>query len=172
MYKENNNLEEQIIQQTESGTDTINSLGLCLGASTVSIVHMERKRDIDQKIRKDSEIKPRIVKFSLHTHEGDPKQTLLAALKNFDLKSFYRGRQLPWISEYLYSLHEYSLTCRRQNICLIHDMDFLKQPTGPPLLSIHSFCEAVEGEIHRFLMHTYCLSPHLIFVPVCLKHIP
>lgn len=90
MYKENNNLEEQIIQQTESGTDTINSLGLCLGASTVSIVHMERKRDIDQKIRKDSEIKPRIVKFSLHTHEGDPKQTLLAALKNFDLKSFDR----------------------------------------------------------------------------------
>jgi len=33
---------------------------------------------------------PRIVKFSLHTHEGDPKQTLLAALKNFDLKSFDR----------------------------------------------------------------------------------
>jgi len=91
MYKENNNLEEQIIQQTEiSGADTINSLGLCLGASTVSIVHMERKRDVDQKIRKDSEIKPRIVKFSLHTHEGDPKQTLLAALKNFDLKSFDR----------------------------------------------------------------------------------
>jgi len=91
MYKENNNLEEQIIQQTEiSGADTINSLGLCLGASTVSIVHMERKRDVDQKIKKDSEIKPRIVKFSLHTHEGDPKQTLLAALKNFDLKSFDR----------------------------------------------------------------------------------
>lgn len=82
MYKENNNLEEQIIQRAEiSGTDTINSLGLCLGASTVSIVHMEIK---------NSEIKPRIVKFSLHPHEGNPKQTLLAALKNFDLKSFDR----------------------------------------------------------------------------------
>jgi hypothetical protein len=81
MYKENKNLEEQIIQQTESGTDTINSLGLCLGASTVSIVHMAMKK---------SENKPRIVKSSLHTHEGDPKQTLLAALKNFDLKSFDR----------------------------------------------------------------------------------
>jgi predicted CoA-substrate-specific enzyme activase len=82
MDKENNMLEEQIIQETEiAGTDTINSLGLCLGASTVSIVHMEIK---------NSENKPRIVKFSLHTHEGDPKQTLLAALKNFDLKSFDR----------------------------------------------------------------------------------
>ncbi|MBT9437558.1 MAG: hypothetical protein GAS50_00030, partial [Desulfobacterales bacterium] len=60
MYKENKNLEEQIIQQTESGTDTINSLGLCLGASTVSIVHMAMKK---------SESKPRIVKSSLHTHE-------------------------------------------------------------------------------------------------------
>ncbi|MBU1163178.1 MAG: hypothetical protein KKA75_03410, partial [Proteobacteria bacterium] len=79
MYKENNKLEEQIIQQTEiSDTETINSLGLCLGASTVSIVHMEMK---------SSETKPRIVEFSLHPHEGNPKQTLLTALKNFDLKS-------------------------------------------------------------------------------------
>ncbi|MBT9439437.1 MAG: activase, partial [Desulfobacterales bacterium] len=46
-----------------------------------SIVHMAMKK---------SESKPRIVKSSLHTHEGDPKQTLLAALKNFDLKSFDR----------------------------------------------------------------------------------
>jgi len=81
MYKENSNLEEQIIRQTESSTDTMNSLGLCLGASTVSIVHMAMKK---------SESKPRIVKSSLHIHEGDPKQTLLAALKNFDLKSFDR----------------------------------------------------------------------------------
>ncbi|MBU4013139.1 MAG: activase [Proteobacteria bacterium] len=59
----------------------MNSLGLCLGASTVSIVHMEMK---------NSETKPRIVEFSLHPHEGNPKQTLLTALKNFDLKSFDR----------------------------------------------------------------------------------
>ncbi|MCK5509572.1 MAG: activase, partial [Desulfobacterales bacterium] len=74
------------MQQTEiSKTDTINSLGLCLGASTISIVHLETKKDINS-----SEIKPRIVKFSTHPHEGNPKQTLLAALKNFDLKSFDR----------------------------------------------------------------------------------
>ena len=82
MYKKNNNLEEQIIKKNAiPAKDTMNSLGLCLGASTVSIVHMEIK---------NSESKPKIVKVSLHTHEGNPKQTLLAALKNYDLKSFDR----------------------------------------------------------------------------------
>ncbi len=84
MYKKTGNLKQQSIQQTDLSTNTINALGLCLGASTVSIVHMEMERSVDQ------EIKPRIVKFSLHPHEGNPKQTLLAALKNFDLKSFDR----------------------------------------------------------------------------------
>jgi len=86
MYKETENLKEQFIQQTEiSETGTINSLGLCLGASTISIVHMETKRGIN-----GSEIKPRIVKFSIHPHEGNPKQTLLSAIEKFDLKLFDR----------------------------------------------------------------------------------
>jgi predicted CoA-substrate-specific enzyme activase len=32
--------------------------------------------------------KPRVIEYAFHAHEGDPKQTLLAALKDLDLASF------------------------------------------------------------------------------------
>ena len=56
------------------------ALGLCLGASTISIVQVE------QDFLKDG--KPRVVQYSLHPHEGDPKQTLLSAIEKIDLQSF------------------------------------------------------------------------------------
>jgi len=56
------------------------ALGLCLGASTVSIVQVE------QDFLNDG--KPRVVQYSLHPHEGDPKQTLLSAIEKIDLQSF------------------------------------------------------------------------------------
>ncbi|MFV9646449.1 MAG: BadF/BadG/BcrA/BcrD ATPase family protein, partial [Desulfobacterales bacterium] len=54
-------------------------LGINLGASTVSVVHIE--------LYQESE-KPRIVKNSVHLHEGNPKDTLLSVLKHYDLASF------------------------------------------------------------------------------------
>jgi len=57
------------------------SLGICIGASTISTVSMEYDEN-----RKE----PRIIRFSLHPHEGDPRQTVLTALKNYDLNSFNR----------------------------------------------------------------------------------
>jgi len=58
------------------------ALGLCLGASTVSIVQIEQSSATGGN--------PRVVQSSLHPHEGNPKQTLLSAIKDLDLQSFDR----------------------------------------------------------------------------------
>ncbi|MBT8363867.1 MAG: activase, partial [Deltaproteobacteria bacterium] len=69
-------------------TEKLRSLGLCMGASTVSIVQLE----LDRKAQKNPTVtsKPRIIDFSLFPHEGDPKQTLLDAFDRLDLESFDR----------------------------------------------------------------------------------
>ena len=54
-------------------------LGLNLGASTVSVAHIE--------LYQGSE-KPRIVKNSVHLHEGNPKDGLVSVLNHYDLASF------------------------------------------------------------------------------------
>ncbi|MBT8352021.1 MAG: activase [Deltaproteobacteria bacterium] len=53
-------------------------LGLNLGASSVSVVQIE----LDQESGK-----PRIVKSSVQLHEGNPKDTLLSVLNDYDLAS-------------------------------------------------------------------------------------
>ena len=68
--------------------EKLRALGMCLGASTVSIVQLERDRS-EQK-ESTAESKPRIIDFSLHPHEGDPKQTLLNAFERLDPESFDR----------------------------------------------------------------------------------
>ncbi len=60
-------------------SEKLKSLGLCLGASTVAIVQLELDGG-----------KPKIIDYSLHPHEGNPKQTLAAALKRLDMQSFDR----------------------------------------------------------------------------------
>ena len=65
--------------------DKLRSLGLCLGASTVSIVQLEQ--DL---IENDHTVEPRIISYSLHPHEGDPKRTLLAAFEQLDFNKFDR----------------------------------------------------------------------------------
>ncbi|MDO9565927.1 MAG: acyl-CoA dehydratase activase [Candidatus Desulfaltia sp.] len=64
----------------------INSLGICLGASTVSLVWMELEQGRDG----ENKTKPRVVKYLLHSHEGNPKQTLLSALESLDINSYDR----------------------------------------------------------------------------------
>ena len=68
----------------------IRSLGLCLGASTVSIVQVEQEQNLHEGILTPEKKPPRLVEYSLHPHEGDPKRTLLSAFKNLDLNSFDR----------------------------------------------------------------------------------
>ncbi|MEJ2657995.1 MAG: acyl-CoA dehydratase activase, partial [Desulfobacterales bacterium] len=68
----------------------ITSLGLCLGASTVSIVQLEQDRNPDTKIAAPHNNHLRIVKYLTHPHEGDPKKTLLRAINGFDLNAFDR----------------------------------------------------------------------------------
>ncbi|MEA3428444.1 MAG: hypothetical protein U9Q84_04380, partial [Thermodesulfobacteriota bacterium] len=72
--------------QKKSRHGKISSLGICLGASTVSIVLMELEQGRDG----ENKTKPRVIKYSLHSHEGNPKQTLLSALKSIDMNSYDR----------------------------------------------------------------------------------
>ncbi len=69
-------------------TDKLKALGLCLGASTLSIVQVELNRN--PKKNKAGDTKPRVLEYSLYTHEGDPKQTLLDAVDQLNLESFDR----------------------------------------------------------------------------------
>lgn len=71
-------------------SEKIRSLGLCLGASTVSIVQLEQDQNLGDGIPIHEALPPRLVNYWLHPHEGDPKRTLVSALKNLDLNSFDR----------------------------------------------------------------------------------
>ena len=64
--------------------DKLQSLGLCLGASTISLVHMEQAMD------GNGDLSPRVIAHFVHTHEGDPKRSLIRALKGIDMHSFDR----------------------------------------------------------------------------------
>ena len=66
----------------ESGI--IRSLGVCIGASTISMAQIE------QDLSKVNMAKPKVTAHWLHTHEGDPKQTLMSAIDALDLTSFDR----------------------------------------------------------------------------------
>jgi len=69
-------------------SDKLKALGFCLGASTVSVVQLEL--DPNRKTNPTGEKNPRVIDFSLHPHEGDPKQTLLDVFGRIDLPSFDR----------------------------------------------------------------------------------
>ena len=68
--------------------EKLRSLGMCLGASTVSIVQLELDRGKEN--NSTANLKPRIIDYSLYPHEGDPKQTLLDAFDKLDPDSFDR----------------------------------------------------------------------------------
>jgi predicted CoA-substrate-specific enzyme activase len=68
----------------------IRSLGVCLGASTVSLVQLEKDRRPDTNTATPQNNNFKIVKHSVYPHEGDPKKTLLRAINGFDLSTFDR----------------------------------------------------------------------------------
>ncbi len=59
------------------------TLGLCLGASTISLVILEQQQVPDSSQPRP----PRILHSSAVPHEGNPKQTLISALEGLDLRS-------------------------------------------------------------------------------------
>jgi predicted CoA-substrate-specific enzyme activase len=63
-------------------SDKSKVLGICLGASTVSLVQVISPKNKNEQ--------PQIIGFSLHAHEGDPKKTLLKALETLDLSEYNR----------------------------------------------------------------------------------
>jgi len=68
--------------------ETIKSLGICLGASTISLVQLKLE-PIDQSSGSpQQDPKPTLIDYALYPHEGDPKQTLLKAFEQLDLNSF------------------------------------------------------------------------------------
>ncbi len=68
----------------------IRSLGVCLGASTVSLVQLEKDRHPDTNTATPQNNNFKIVKHSVYPHEGNPKKTLLRAINGFDLSTFDR----------------------------------------------------------------------------------
>jgi predicted CoA-substrate-specific enzyme activase len=69
-------------------SEKLKALGLCLGASTLSVVQLEMGQSL--KTNPTVETRPKVIDYSLYTHEGDPKQTLLDAFDRLDLNSFDR----------------------------------------------------------------------------------
>ncbi|MBM9535829.1 acyl-CoA dehydratase activase [Desulfobulbus alkaliphilus] len=61
-------------------TNPIKSLGICLGASTISLCLVEAKTTV-------AGLQSRIIDHALYPHEGAPKRTLLRALESIDIAS-------------------------------------------------------------------------------------
>jgi len=82
--------------ETHSGKSTgispkseiLRVLGLCLGASTISLVQLETLRCQAGDRRDTGPMKPQIVKQSFHVHEGNPKETFLSVIRRLDIGSF------------------------------------------------------------------------------------
>jgi len=64
----------------------LHALGICVGASTVSIVHLAQSIPTDLTPLD----RPRIVTHALYPHDGNPKQTLLKALEPLDMTALTR----------------------------------------------------------------------------------
>ena len=63
-------------------------MGICLGASTVSLVQMQLDPDNRDSGSLQQDPKPILIDHALYPHEGNPKQTLLNAFEQLDLGAF------------------------------------------------------------------------------------
>lgn len=62
------------------------SLGICLGASTISVVQVEATSNQRGSLEKNNGT--RVVDSSVYYHGGDPKQTLMSVVDNLDFSTF------------------------------------------------------------------------------------
>jgi predicted CoA-substrate-specific enzyme activase len=70
--------------------ETIKSLGICLGASTISLVQLEMEQNHRISGSPQQDLQPILIDYALYPHEGDPKQTLIKAFEQLELNSFDR----------------------------------------------------------------------------------
>jgi predicted CoA-substrate-specific enzyme activase len=68
----------------------IKSLGICLGASTISLAQLQWNPNNRNSGSAPQNPKATLIDASLYPHEGNPKQTLINALEKLDLNSFDR----------------------------------------------------------------------------------
>jgi predicted CoA-substrate-specific enzyme activase len=85
-------MKESLSNVATTGTGHSNgkqlSLGICLGASTISVVQVAANRNDDPSGSAEKDNGQRIVDFSVHSHGGDPKQTMMSVIKNLDFNTF------------------------------------------------------------------------------------
>ncbi len=72
---------KHLSQVKNYGEKQIRALGVCLGASTISMVEVRQM---------NNQARPLVINHSLHAHEGDPKRTLIRAFEKRDLDIFDR----------------------------------------------------------------------------------
>ncbi len=70
--------------------EAIKSLGICLGASTISIARLQQATNLSGTGDAHQRPKPVLIESALYPHEGDPKRTLLKAFEQLDMSSFGR----------------------------------------------------------------------------------
>ena len=79
-------MDSDISPHPEPDKPSLHALGICVGASTVSIVHLVKSNPTDSAPL----IQPRIVTHASYPHDGNPKETLLNALEPLDITAFDR----------------------------------------------------------------------------------
>ncbi len=84
-------MENTTLHRPESEDRLRHALGICVGASTVSIVHLTQPSPGQSPATGGSvSDRPRIMASAQYPHDGDPKQTLLKALASLDMTVFTR----------------------------------------------------------------------------------
>ena len=78
------------LNQKRPPSKNTRALGLCLGASTITLVHLEQAVATGGLNPGTFPGPPRVVSYFRHPHEGDPKRALLSAVNGFDLSGFDR----------------------------------------------------------------------------------
>ena len=105
-----------------SGT-TIHVLGICLGASTVSLAHIKGPETSPSLRELADESTIEIIDYASHPHGGNPRDTLYNALKQIDLPRFDRivatGRRFR---------HFVDLTSISEPEAVEYAYQFVKQP--------------------------------------------
>ena len=71
-------------------TGKLKSLGICLGASTISMVQIEQDLLPNKMGHTTAHVNQRITTHRLYPHEGNPRRTLLSAIESLDLNVFDR----------------------------------------------------------------------------------
>ncbi len=82
-------MKKSTLNRSEADGHSRHALGICVGASTVSIVHLAQPTGSTARDTRTPG-PPQIVTTAVYPHDGNPKQTLLSALAALDMGTFSR----------------------------------------------------------------------------------